>query len=315
MRLNLPALKIYALGSIAFIAVFMTACEEYIEPPFEIVESKLIISSNFSPHDKVSVRITPSQSIGGQEVQGDIKNARVSIYEGDEQVESLLYVDGHDGLQGVYCSRDFVPQIGIPYTLRASADGFVPVTASSSIPTSIDISRSYLSDLTVTETESGFKLYNFELLVDYNDPNFAENFYDLRIKQEVFPFHILSNSGDTIELDRIFKTVKSFATDLTDENTRQGESSYLVADKPQGGISINLVSKINPRVEILGDLIIELRTVSRDYYEFQVGIQGEQRVVNNFFERSVSPNFSNIGGGYGVFAGYSRVTRKVPLAY
>jgi hypothetical protein len=159
MRLNLPSLKIYALGSIAFIAVFMTACEEYIEPPFEIVESKLIISSNFSPHDKVSVRITPSQSIGGQEVQGDIKNARVSIYEGDEQVESLLYVDGQDGRQGVYCSRGFVPQIGIPYTLRASADGFVPVTASSSIPTSIDISSIILNCWLTTMTPTLLKIF------------------------------------------------------------------------------------------------------------------------------------------------------------
>ena len=77
---------------------------------------------------------------------------------------------------------------------------------------------------------------------------------------------------------------------------------------------VDLVSKVNPRTEIIGDLVVELRTVSRDYYEFQAGIQEERRIYNTFSERSVSPNFSNVGGGYGVFAGYSRVTRSFSFA-
>jgi len=60
--------------------------------------------------------------------------------------------------------------------------------------------------------------------------------------------------------------------------------------------------------------VVELRTVSRDYYEFQSAIQQERRIYNTYLERSVTPVFSNVGGGYGVFAGYSHVTRTFPLA-
>lgn len=293
-------------------AIALVGCEEYIEPPFELEESRLIISSNFSPDDQVSVRLTASQPVVGSGDVREIQDANISIYEGDFLIESLNYVAGLNGQLGVYRSHDFIPVTGVPYTLRASAPGFTPVTASSSIPTSVDITRLLVSNLNVSTSENGYELYDFELLVDYDDPTFAENFYDLRIKQQVFPFHVISNSVDTVFSDPVFKTVESLL-DVTEENTTVGESSYLVADKPGGGVRINLVSKVNPKNEMLGDLVVELRTVSRDYYEFQVGVQEEQRIYNTYSERSVSPNFSNIGGGYGVFAGYSRVTRKFSL--
>lgn len=299
-------------GVIALLAITIFSCEEYIDPPFALEESKLIISSNFSPDDLVSVRLTASQPIVGRGDVQEIKDANISIYEGESLVETLNYVAGQNGRPGVYRSVEFVPVTGIPYTLRASAPGFTPVTASSSIPTSVDITRLFISDLNVSTSESGYELYNFELSVDYDDPTFAENFYDLRIKQLVYPFHLMTNTGDTIFLDPVFKTVESLA-DVTEDNTTEGESSYLVADKPNGGIKVNLVSKINPKNELLGDLVVELRTVSRDYYEFQVGVQEERRIYSTYSERNVSPNFSNIGGGYGVFAGYSRVTRMFPL--
>lgn len=313
MRLKKYYSNTAILVTIAFMAIALLGCEEYIDPPFELEESKLIISSNFSPDDRVSVRLTASQPIVGRGDAREIQDAEISIYEGDFLVETLNYVSGQNGRPGVYRSRDFIPETGIPYTLRASASGFTPVTASSAIPISVDITRLFVSDLDVSTSESGYELYNFELLVDYNDPTFAENFYDLRIRQQVFPFHVMSHSGDTVLLDPIFKTVESLA-DITEDNTIAGESSYLVADKPAEGIKINLVSKVNPKNELLGDLVVELRTVSRDYYEFQVGVQEEQRIYNTYSERGVSPNFSNVGGGYGVFAGYSRVTRMFPLA-
>ncbi len=297
------------MGSVCFLAVLLCGCEEYIEPPFELEESRLIISSNFSPDDKVTVRLTASQSIVASNNNQEIVDASINIYEGDLLLETLDYIPNEAGGAGVYRSHDFIPVVGIPYTLQASAPGFTPVTASSEIPTSVDITRLLVSDLVANVNEAGYETYSFRLLVDYNDPNFAENFYDLRIKQLVFPYHIMSVSGDTILRDPVFKSVEA-AINQTEENTKIGESSYLVSDKPGGGIMIDLVSKVNPKTELIGDLVVELRTVSRDYYEFQAGIQDERRIYNTFSERAVSPNFSNVGGGYGVFAGYSRVTRS-----
>lgn len=297
----------------ALAAVFLVSCEEYIEPPFDLEASRLIISSNFSPDDKVTVRLTASQPIVGNGNIQEVPDASINIYEGDELLETLDYIPGESSGEGVYRSHDFVPVVGIPYTLQASAPGFTPVTASSEIPTSVDITRLVVSDLVSAVSEQGIRTYQFQLLVDYNDPDFAENFYDLRIKQLVYPYHIMALSGDTIVRDPVFKSVEA-VLNQTEANTMVGESSYLVSDKPGGGILIDLVSKVNPKTELLGDLVVELRTVSRDYYQFQVGIQDERRIYNTFSERAVSQNFSNVGGGYGVFAGYSRVTRILSFA-
>lgn len=313
MRYSQHFSSLLLFGATALLAVISVGCEEYIDPPFEIEESRLIISSNFSPNDKVSVRLTASQPAVGPDRTAPIDNADISIYEGEALVEMLTFHPDAMGGQGVYRTLDFEPQIGISYTLRASAPGFTPVTASSSIPTSTDITRLRISELDINTNEQGLAIYNFNLLVDYDDPTFAENFYDIRIRQLVYPFHVVSGTSDTIRLDPVFKTVESLPN-VTEENTRVGESSYLVADKPGGGIIIGLVSKINPSKEILGDLVVELRTVSRDYYEFQSAIQQERRIFNTYLERGVTPSFSNVGGGYGVFAGYSQVTRMFPLA-
>lgn len=313
MRLILHYTNFMHVGTLALLATVMLSCEEYIDPPFELEEARLIISSNFSPDEKVSVRLTASQPVGSLRNVPEITDANIGIYEGDDLVEKLEYTAGENGRPGVYCSQDFEPLIGTPYTLKASAPGFTPITASSSIPTSTEITRLLISDLNVSRSDLGVLIYEFKLLVDYTDPSFAENFYDLRIKQLVYPFHVVSGTNDTIFLDPVFKTVESLA-EVTEENTLAGESSYLVADKPNGGILVGLVSKVNPKAEILGDLVVELRTVSRDYYQFQVAIQEERRIYNTYTERSVSPVFSNVGGGYGVFAGYSRVTRTFPLA-
>lgn len=297
---------------LAFLAGCLLGCEEYIDPPFEIEESRLIISSNFAPDEKVSVRVTASEPVAGMARSGEITNASISIYEGEDLVETLAYRAGEEGRPGLYCTNVFEPEVGIPYSIKVSAPGFTPVTASSSIPMATVITRLEVSDLEVSRSASNHHIYNFGLLVDYVDPEF-ENFYDLRIRQQVHPYYVSSGTQDTVFLDPVYKTVESL-TSKTEENTQRGESSYLIADRPEGGIDIQLISKVNPRTEILGDLVVELRTVSRDYYNFQVAIQQEQRIYNMYFERAVNSSaFSNVGGGYGIFAGYSTVTRVFPL--
>lgn len=300
------------IAILTFVGVGIISCEEYIDPPFELEEARLVISSNFSPGEKVSVRLTASEPVVGSTRNLEIRDASIGIYEGPDLTERLAYIEGEDDQPGVYVSHDFEPVTGVQYTLKASAPGFVPVTATSSIPTSTDITELVISDLIVSRTELGIEVYHFDLLVDYDDPSFADNFYDLRLKQQVFPFHVITGTNDTIWLTEEFKTVESL-TDETEENTRTGVSSYLIADNPDNGIRIALSSKINPKREILGDLVVELRTVSRDYYNFQTAIQEERRIYNTYSERAVSGNFSNVGGGYGVFAGYSVVTRYFPL--
>ena len=312
MRSHTLLAKAVLTGTLAMMVAFFVACEEYIDPPFEIEEPKLVISSNFSPGEKVSVRLSASNPAYGPTRQGEIRNANVKIFGGGQVLDSLVYVPGPNGSPGAYCSLEFSPETDVDYTLLASAPGFTPVTATSSIPTSANITALQVSELESLTAGNGLRLYTFNLTVDYNDPDWVNNFYDLRIRQLVTPFSVAAGTQDTSFFTPVTKTVEAFA-DATADNTAVGESSYLIKDRVPGGVTLRLVSKIDPKRELLGDLIVELRTVSQDYYSFQRDVQDGCRVCGIIVEPDAVPVYSNVGGGYGIFAGYNPVVRQFPL--
>jgi len=298
-------------AALFLVATFLFSCEEVIAPPFEIERPKLIISSNFSPEEKVSVRLTASQPIVGERRVREITDATITLIEGNEIVEHLHYVPGQDGEPGVYRTMTFEPLVGRLYTLHAAADGYDVVSAQSSIPISVAIKQPVITDLTVMPAGM-LTVYDFNLLVDYDDPDFVENFYDLRLSQLVYPFRVL-NSGDTMLMSPIAKSLMAPDEALNDIRIA-GEASVLIKDKPEGGVSIHLQSRINPSREIPGDIIAELRTVSRPYYDFQLLLQREGQVFNGLSEPAVTTSSFNVSSGYGVFAGYSKSRSTVSLA-
>lgn len=290
--------------------VFLNSCEEVIPPPFEIERPKLIISSNFSPDTTVSVRLTASQSIVGERRVREITDANITLIEGNEIVEKLHFVPGEDGEPGVYRTATFIPLVGRLYTLHAAADGYDVASAQSSIPTSVEIKNLVISNLT-TMSIGELKIYDFNLSVEYDDPDFVDNFYDLRLSQEIYPFR-LTSSGDTMFMATIAKSLMAPEEAVNDVRIA-GQASVLIKDKPAGGVNIHLQSRINPSREAPGKIVAELRTVSRPYYDFQRLLQREGQVFNGLTEPSVTTSF-NVSSGYGVFAGYSQNTQKVNLA-
>ncbi len=290
------------------VALF-ASCEEVIDPPFEIERPKLIISSNFSPETTVSVRLTASQPIVGERRIREITDASVTLIEGNEVVEKLHFVPGENGEPGVYRTATFIPLVGRLYTLHAAADGYDIASAQSSIPTSVEIKNLVISDLT-TMSVGELTIYDFNLSVEYDDPDFVENFYDLRLSQEVYPFR-LTSTGDTMFMETIAKSLMAPEEAVNDIRIA-GQASVLIKDKPEGGVIIHLQSRINPSREAPGKIVAELRTVSRPYYDFQRLLQREGQVFNGLTEPSVTTSF-NVNSGYGVFAGFSQNTQKVNL--
>lgn len=289
---------------------FLISCEEVIDPPFEIERPKLIISSNFSPDTTVSVRLTASQSIVGERRVREITDANITLIEGNEVVEKLHFVPGENGEPGTYRTATFIPLVGRLYTLHAAADGYDVASAQSSIPTSVEIKNLVISNLT-TMSIGELQIYDFNLSVEYDDPDFVENFYDLRLSQEVYPYR-LTSTGDTMFMETIAKSLMAPEEAVNDIRIA-GQASVLIKDKPAGGVNIHLQSRINPSREAPGKIVAELRTVSRPYYDFQRLLQREGQVFNGLTEPSVTSSF-NVSSGYGVFAGYSQNTQKVNLA-
>lgn len=287
-------------------------CEEPVDLGFEVVESQLVVSSTFLPDDVVKVYLSATQPTVGEQSINEITDANVSILEGNETKEVLHYVAGQNGRRGSYQSSAFRPQVGHTYTLFATKSGFKPIDATSSIPERVAIVDLEVIDDVSRMTVEGLEVFTFTLKINYDDPVYVENFYDIRISQLVKPYFVKSN-GDTAKMDAISKVVQAPDDDYT-ENTIAGETSILVRDRPSAdGLIIQLQSRFDPRTEILGPLQAELRTVSEPYFDYQSTIQREGQALPIGVGDPRVTSFGNIQRGIGVFAGYNRVFRLYNL--
>ena len=289
----------------------LVGCEEIIDPPFELIEPRLVITSTFAPHQHVTVNLTATQPAAGEISYAHVADATVSIFEGTELLETLTYVPGDDGTRGTYVTTNFHPEVRHVYTVHAQADGFTPVSAQSSIPISVPIKSLRVENVTVStllETE----VYDYHLVVDYEDPADQDNYYDLRIKQEVIPFRIDATTGDSIFFNPIFKSVNAPGNRNERVSSTAGYASVLLENKlAADGVSIHLQSTIRPHEELLGNIVAELRTVAEPYYRFQLDVQGTN-TGGGLIEPRVN-SYTNVTSGYGVFAGYNFSTSSLSL--
>ncbi|MTB51358.1 DUF4249 domain-containing protein [Lewinella sp. W8] len=290
--------------------LLVAACEEPVDLGIEIEEPQLVISSNFFPQERVKVRVTATQSIlTGGVTTIDIRNAEVSLFEGHTMAEKLMYVAGDDNNPGTYQTMEFRPVVGKDYTLHVAAPGFVPVNAQSSIPDPVPIKNLSVRHLTSNSVD-GQTIYDYKLLVDYEDPPGEENYYDLRITQLVTPY-VIAYNGDTIKMQPQTVPIKYLVDPNPDDfNVSR---SILFQDKPDpAGVELSLQSVIDPAQVILGDLVAELRTVSIDYYEFQRSLARNQQVPTGGINEPTLI-YNNVRSGVGIFAGYNSVSESVSL--
>jgi len=290
----------------------LSACEEPVDLGFEVVESQLVVSSTFFPDDVVKVYLSATQPTVGEQSINEITDATVSILEGNETKEVLHYVAGQDGRRGRYQSMIFKPKVGRTYTLFATKSGFKPIDATSSIPEPVEIVDLEVLDIVSRRTVAGLEVFTFTLKINYDDPEFVDNFYDIRISQLVMPYFVKSN-GDTVTMGIQAKVVQA-PIENYEENTIAGEASILVRDRPsEDGLTITLQSRFDPRTELLGNLRAELRTVSEPYFDYQRTIQREGQALPIGVGDPRVSSFGNVQQGIGVFAGYNSVFWTVSL--
>lgn len=314
MKLNNFSRPSCFLLAMTFVVGMFSACEEPVEIAGITVEDpRLVVSANLFPGEPVKVRLTSTQPSNGVLEVMDITDAEVRILEGNEVLEVLQYRPGSNGNKGRYHSDEFIPLVGRTYTLYASKNGYLPFEDDDAIPEPVPISILSVSNLRQV-TVGDLSIYDFTLNIDYDDPENEENYYDLRISQVVTTYFI-NSTGDTSELIVKNKLVQPPGESF-EANTEEGEASILVRDRPTArGIKVQLQSRFNPRTELLGKLEAELRTVSENYFDFQLQYQLEGQAL----PIGIGALQVNISGGpqrsLGVFSGYNRSFKEVDLTF
>ncbi len=283
------------------------SCEEPVDLDLVYPKSKLVISSSFFPDEPVVLRVSATRP-RGEATTTPITNAKVTLYEGNELAEELTYDNSKEnGTSGAYRTRKFVPEVGQLYTVHVSVPGFDPVTAVSSIPEPVEIRSLEVSGLSQVETGDEM-VYDYLLKIDYADPEEETNYYDLRVSQLVIPFTI-GPGGDTLRSTPYLKSLSSAdSPELTG-----GSVSMLIQDKGNlDFVEFHLQSRLDPRREMLGRIVAELRTVSPEYFFYHRSLVQPGDLGGPGLEEPVI-YFNNVASGLGVFAGYNSVHRDVPL--
>ena len=289
------------------------------EVPIEIEgDSKIVVQSYFSNNKDLIVYVMESSNRTSGSSQVYVENAAVTLYSGDanEFLSGLILV--RENGQSFYQTEGFQPQIEKIYLLNVEVPGYQPVTASNSIPEPVILDTVVFAN-SVTVDDVGIKTIDFDVAVTIADPEEDENYYHILFSQELTSTVIGANGliqYDTQYLDTDDELFIETNTKTVDIRQLQNNPSFLLTDKQFNG----QLTKINFKVHYAydadlfsrGDFQIEMRTVSKEYYQHYLNLipkpgdfGGGTNVSNDFYD--------NINNGAGIFAGYSSSFRNFRL--
>lgn len=297
--------------------LFLTWCLSSCEEPVDLdldETSRLIVTSHFSQDEDLVVFVTESNTVTSNGPLSFVKNATISVFEGNEFIQVLEFVDGDS--ESYYTTVDLSPTVGSVYTIQVNVPGRDVITATNYIPEPVDIENvNFVPNFNV-DAKGGDSRVNFTVAVSIQDPAEYENFYHIFFYQEMMRYTI-DEMGDTIVSSTI-NTDSKINVEIDDigyKAEKYNDRSYLIDDVEFNGelktMNFSGDFTYDPSTYLLGDFIVELRTVSREYYNYWSFItsqNGSGGPLNDFFVLD-----DNIINGDGIFAGYSSTSKNTKL--
>jgi hypothetical protein len=270
-----------------------------------------VVISNFTNLDGIQVRVSKSRSPLDSGPTEYLSYAKVEIWENDVLLERLNLNDTRGEEIPFYSSEMTKPRIGVDYTVKVSAKGFETVTATSRIPERVSLDSVLIEKLVTTPEDPGFVNYHFDLAIYFTDPQSESNFYHVNVFQKNF---IPSKSG----IDPVEQTVKLIFGSEVNNNymVANYDGGLLIEDKLIDGkavkIPIPMALRLPAHVQNLDEFVVELRSVSEEYYLFHASVSRQQESDNLPFSDPIVL-FNNIRNGQGIFAGYSQAEQVVTI--
>lgn len=274
-------------------------------------QQQLVVVSNFTPNNAVQVVVSRLRPILEDDAVSYVMNAQVEIYQGDTFLEELELVEPKASNSiPFYSTTQLQPAVNVVYTIRVSAPGYETVTAMSKIPEPIRLRSAELDNYQLEElAEEGKWIVSYRLKISFEDPIDQRNFYHISLFQQILNIQ-WGEAGDTLitsaELRPIFFDPQANSKHqiahigggllLSDEAFDSALAQY----------DIPLRMELKQGEEMLGQLFIELRTVSEEYYRYFAALSRQRHSFQSPFSEPVIL-FDNIDGGQGVFAGYNTV--------
>ncbi|MCB0594284.1 MAG: DUF4249 domain-containing protein [Phaeodactylibacter sp.] len=300
------------LSQLVILPLLLTifGCEQPSSLRLEKPDPKLVVVSNFTRDKAVQVFVSKSQSILDEETTEYVLDATVEIYEDDVYLETLSLVEPMHAEAEVpyYTTRNLVPKVNTTYTIQVDASCCASATAKSRIPNSIDFSSVSISDFTLVESQDTEEFFvNYRVKMSFEDPGEEKNYYHISLLQQINEYSF--NEGDTAITDSYHLSLVFNPEENGNGRVAHINGGLLLEDNMSNdGEVIDFEIPLNIRLkkneELLGQLFLELRAVTEEYYRYFSDLSLQKESSGSPFAEPVFI-YDNIDGGLGVFAGYN----------
>ena len=302
--------------------LLVSACEKEVELEQKEEAQKLAIICSFSPDEPFSIHVSKSHSLFSNTTQNDITTeADVQICEADILLEKILPNPNGSNIEDKgtrYQSVAAIPKTQKKYTLKINMDGVEPISAVSLIPNPVQITQVEIGEIHswLYPSLPNEKGYEVETTLTFVDAPDETNFYQVNFYQE------LTSSDPSLVGDTTKTIMASTQGWLSADETipvsqNLTDYGFLFRDFTFDGevkeLTFNPVFQYQFTKYEPSNIIVELRTVSKEYYYYHSSVFQQQKQLlekgNKPFSDPVVV-YSNIKNGYGVFAGYSKNRMK-----
>ena len=287
--------------------LIFAACEKTIDIDVPVGEAKIVMQSFLNPDSTFMVHLSRSGFILDElPEQTGVAGATVSVYEGNERIGDLQYMD-----HGWYELPDFQPEIGKTYRVEAQKEGLGSVEAQETVLTRVPVSDITMDTLVIEE--NGYQYKEVELSFYIEDPA-GQNFYI----PSAYYFSKVKVVDPYDSSEMTYTNRYPFRYDSSDpgiENFCMNECFSIVSDEyfEQGRYKIRMRGSISsfPDEEMVEEeyLYIKLYNVSPSYYLYFATLDKSRESGDDPFSEP-TPIFSNVEGGYGILGAVSAYHKK-----
>ena len=284
----------------------LVACEEPVELSTEAIAPKMVVNGTFTPSQPFQISLTKNKDLLTNQPTEFITNARVSIL--NEQgvlLKDLVYTD--NALLSYYSSPSFKPTNGATYQIEIQAPSFPTISAQDYIPMPVALNALEIDTLLVNTSEAN-PVYAVALTTTFSDPIGADNYYHLQLfyksiegktnssgfvqntEEGLMPLTTLEIQKDNPSLLMDFNKNGVLFDDASFNGAKTQLKFYASLDKKEAGAYPKIIG--------------ELRTVSKNYYQYYTSITHQLANQDRPFVEPINV-FTNIENGLGIFAGFS----------
>ncbi len=270
------------------IFLFLASCSKELTIELPPMEGKLVLNCFFSTGENFLAYIGKSSRILDSDTNA-VSDALVSLYADNIYQGNMAYTEN-----SFYIHDTVLIRPNILYRIAVSVIGFDDVEAEDMAPEPTTINEVYYDPEQYLDSE-GDDFY--KLSVGINDSPIIDNYYELvlqRYKNEEV-YDLVSIRGDNEKViigegdSEFYSGLCLFSDALIDSEPYELDL--------QTGISLEGNKKV-----------LNVLTVSKEYYLFRKSLI---RHLNGQFPDLLNPTepvnlYSNVKGGYGIFAGYSK---------